>query len=257
MSDTTRWDDRLDTHARAALQSAYDESARAGLGYVGTEQLLLGLIAQPRGAVRRTLRAFGLELDSARSAFERVRPLSAEHVAAVPGSELTLTPEAKRAIEHALRTANQNAVRTEHLLVGVLELGSGSALDLLHLRGVNIAALVARVRTPTRTGVPPSRQPRLGSFDPVEHGYLPTVAPGAARNNVVMCRLDDTTLEAIDALIEAGVRPSRSDAAAWLISAGLTSKAAVLDAVRDKVTEIRNLRDAARALAEDADTPAP
>ena len=60
-------------------------------------------------------------------------------------------------------------------------------------------------------------------------------------------------MEAIDILIEAGVRANRSDAAGWLIKVGLESKRAILDAVRDKVFEIRRIREDARALAENAD----
>ena len=54
-------------------------------------------------------------------------------------------------------------------------------------------------------------------------------------------------------LIEAGVRANRSDAAAWLIQIGLESKSAVLEAVKDKVAEIRRIREDARVLAEDAE----
>ena len=67
-----------------------------------------------------------------------------------------------------------------------------------------------------------------------------------------MCRLEDRALEAIDTLIEAGVRANRSEAAAWLINVGLESKAAVLESVKDKVAEIRRLRQSSRGEAENA-----
>ncbi len=68
-----------------------------------------------------------------------------------------------------------------------------------------------------------------------------------------MCRVDDADLNAIEILIEAGVRANRSDAVNWLIKAGLESKRAVLESVTDKVSQIRALREAARALAEDVE----
>jgi hypothetical protein len=68
---------------------------------------------------------------------------------------------------------------------------------------------------------------------------------GGGRDNVVACRLDDDDLAALDALVEAGVRGTRSDAAAWLIKAGLVVNKPLLDEVSDTVTEIRRLRDEA------------
>jgi hypothetical protein len=67
-----------------------------------------------------------------------------------------------------------------------------------------------------------------------------------------MCRLDDAQVDAIDILIEAGVRPNWSDVAAWLIRLGVESKATVVDAVRERVAEIRRIREDVRILAENA-----
>src|SRR4029077_6863644 len=74
-------------------------------------------------------------------------------------------------------------------------------------------------------------------------GPEPQLVAEVTKNNVVMCRVDDLDMDAIDTLIEAGVRANRSDAAGWLIKAGLESKRAVLDSVRDKVLEIRRIRE--------------
>lgn len=67
----------------------------------------------------------------------------------------------------------------------------------------------------------------------------------SGRDNVVACRLDDQALQALDALVEAGVRSTRSDAAGWLIQVGLQVHSELLDEVADTVTEIRRLRDEA------------
>lgn len=68
---------------------------------------------------------------------------------------------------------------------------------------------------------------------------------GGGRDNVVASRLDDADLAALDALVEAGVRSTRSDAAAWLIKAGLEVNKPLLDDVSGTVTEIRRLREEA------------
>jgi ATP-dependent Clp protease ATP-binding subunit ClpA len=258
-ASTPGWYDKLDPSARGALQRAREESDRARLPYIGTEQLLLGLLAQPRGVTRRALRSFDLELDAIRPLLEQLRPVSSEHATSETQrstSDLALTPNAKRAIELGIdyaRTGGQASISTEHLLLGLLGLDDGTAVEFLRQRGIDFNALRARTRQLASRGArAPSRKLQIGvDLDPLP---TPSVSNAVAtvRSNVVMCRLDDRALEAIDVLIEAGVRANRSEAAAWLITVGLESKASVLDAVRDQVAEIRRLRESARALAEDA-----
>ena len=266
MPDPGSWLSSLDAPARGALKRARDESDRAGLRYIGTEHLLLGLLGQPRGIGGRVLRSFGLELDSVRAAFEQWRGASQEHSVATVEPEssdgVRLSAEAKAAIGHAVARARKTtgaAIATEHLLEGILDLDSGVAIELLRGRGVDLAALRARTVQLVSLG---GRMSRRGGRDPSSTTPVNLVGrpdweipPGTAvRNNVVMCRLDDAQIEAIDILIEAGVRANRGDAAAWLIRAGLESKGSVVDAVRDKVAEIRRLREDARTLAEGAES---
>jgi hypothetical protein len=68
--------------------------------------------------------------------------------------------------------------------------------------------------------------------------------------NVVTCRLDDDALSALDALVEAGVRSTRSEAAAWLIKAGLEANQDLLREVSGTVAEIRRLRGVAMEKAQ-------
>src|ERR1700686_3041607 len=100
--------DAFGARARHALQRARDESERDGLDYIGTEQLLLGLLSKPGGVASRVLRNFGIELEAARIALRRLRPISTEHGPA-PGEssagEVGLTPTAKRMLELAVEEA--------------------------------------------------------------------------------------------------------------------------------------------------------
>lgn len=66
-----------------------------------------------------------------------------------------------------------------------------------------------------------------------------------SKDNVVACRLDNDTLAAVDTLVEAGVRTTRADAAAWLISVGLEANRELLAELTDTVAEIRRLRETA------------
>jgi hypothetical protein len=59
--------------------------------------------------------------------------------------------------------------------------------------------------------------------------------------------VDTSDLEAIDMLVEAGLRFNRSEAAAWLIHQGVATQKALLDEVRATVAQIRKLREDARA----------
>ena len=187
-----------------------------------------------------------------------MRAISAEHSASAGqplSKDLKLTADAKRAIELGVeqaRAAGQSAIGVEHLLLGLLGLERGTAIDVLHQRGLNLEVLRARTRQLATRGTRlPSRRLEALQVDLIERVPFSTAAAGA-RNNVVMCRLEDRALEAIDTLIEAGVRANRSEAAAWLINVGLESKAAVLESVKDKVAEIRRLRQSARGEAENA-----
>jgi ATP-dependent Clp protease ATP-binding subunit ClpC len=263
---SSNWLNSLDASARGVLNRARDESDRTGLHYIGTEHLLLGLLTQSRGIGGRVLRSFGLDLDSTRAAFGQWRAASHEHAVASAEPQnsegIRLSAEAKSAIGHAVdraRRGGTRAVSTEHLLAGLLDLEDGTAVDVLRGRGVDLVAMRGRTSQLLSEGGQTLR--RGGRISPDFVGLHAVELPdwqapassSAVRNNVVMCRLDDSQIEAIDILIEAGVRANRSDAAAWLIRVGLESKASVVDAVREKVAEIRSLREDARTLAEGAD----
>jgi hypothetical protein len=77
------------------------------------------------------------------------------------------------------------------------------------------------------------------------------------RDTVVGCRVDATDLEAIDLLVEAGIRPTRSDAAAWFIHQGIRANTALVEEVRGTVDEIRRLRERAQARARERDRVPP
>jgi hypothetical protein len=67
----------------------------------------------------------------------------------------------------------------------------------------------------------------------------------------VTCRIDGRDLDAVDTLIEAGMRSTRSDVAAWLIHAGIEANRALFEKVYGTVAEIRRLRVVAQSLAQE------
>ncbi len=137
-----------------------------------------------------------------------------------------LTPRARRVLDLAREEADRLSHRyvgTEHLLLALLREGEGIAAQILRQVGVErqqAENLILRLLRP----------------------LTPGSGPTAPRDNVVTCRVDDCDLEAIDVLIEAGLRTTRSDAASWLIRAGIEANAELFEKVYATVGEIRRLR---------------
>lgn len=231
--------DRFTERARAVLSRAQEEAQRLNHSYIGTEHLLLGLLGDGETPAARTLRQLGIELDQARKTVESIIGRGDREVF----GEVGLTPRAKKVIELATdeaRRLRHHYVGTEHLLLGLVREGDGIGARVLTDLGATLDHVRAQVIQVLSSG------PQAA-----EAGQAATTRePGGVKSNVVTCRLDDASLSALDALVEAGVRSTRSDAAAWLIAAGIESHRALFERVNATVGEIRRLRTEARSLAE-------
>jgi len=64
----------------------------------------------------------------------------------------------------------------------------------------------------------------------------------AARDHVVMVRVNDDSLKKIEALAQSGIFKSRSEAAAFLISEGVKSQSDLFDRIEQKIAEIERLK---------------
>lgn len=120
---------RLTNDAKAVLQYAQEVAQKFHHDYVGTEHILLGLVLNTDGIAGLLLNQLGLTSENVTRAIE-------QHVGWGQDSptKLRLTPRTKRTMELAVREANrleQNYVGTEHMLAGILEEGSGMAVQIL------------------------------------------------------------------------------------------------------------------------------
>jgi hypothetical protein len=219
--------DKFTERAKKVLTLAQEEAQRFNHNYIGTEHLLLGLVREGAGIGAKSLTGLGVELDQVRAAVEYVIGRGDKTVT----GPISLTPRAKKVIELAIeeaRSLNHSYVGTEHLLLGMIREGEGIAAGVLESLGVTLADVPARVLQVLATHTPSSPPP------------MPT------KDNVLTCRVDDADLAAIDILVEAGIRSTRSDAAQWLIHTGIAANKALFEKVEGTVGEIRRLRDEAR-----------
>lgn len=63
------------------------------------------------------------------------------------------------------------------------------------------------------------------------------------RENTVMTRLSNETLEKLDALVEIELFKSRSEAAAYFITQGIESKSELFDRIMPTMAKIQQLKD--------------
>jgi ATP-dependent Clp protease ATP-binding subunit ClpC len=116
---------------------AQEEARRLGHNFVGTEQILLGLIGEGTGVAAKTLKSMGVNLKDARVEVEKIIGRGSGFVAV----EIPFTPRAKRVLELSWDEARQlghNYIGTEHLLLGLIREGEGVAARVLENLGVDL-----------------------------------------------------------------------------------------------------------------------
>jgi ATP-dependent Clp protease ATP-binding subunit ClpA len=238
--------DKFTERAKKVLTLAQSEAKRFNHNYIGTEHLLLGLVAEGEGIAAKVLTNLNVGLNQVRGAVEYVIGRGDRMVI----GDISLTPRAKKVIELAVEEArqlNHNYIGTEHLLLGLIREGEGIAAGVLISLGVDMER--AREQIIQVISQAPPGGDRGGAADPG------TLAPFAgSKDSVITCRIASDDLEAIDALIEAGIRSTRSDAAAWLIHAGIQANLDLFDKVYSTVAEIKRLREQAQSAAKDLDS---
>jgi len=123
--------------AQQALKLSREEASRFNHNFVGTEHVLLGLIALGQGTAVAVLRKMGLDLESVRLEVEKQVGTGPDQK--VLGS-IPYTPRVKRVLALAAKEAkalNHTHVGTEHILLGLLCEGDGVAARILRQLGVN------------------------------------------------------------------------------------------------------------------------
>jgi hypothetical protein len=194
--------ERFTPRAHQALSEAKHAAEALQHNFMGTEHLLLGVLAVEEGVGAQVLRDFGVAADDVK---RRVEALVGPGPKAVV-NQFPFTPRSKKALELALRHAlnlGQSYIGTEHILLGILEVREGIAARVLEGMGVTraraedqtISILVSQGWTP------PSKKARRRARHMALTGFaLDPMSPAATVRNQRLVNEMTTVIAENDAL---------------------------------------------------------
>jgi len=160
---TAAWPGRWTPGAYEALVRAGEEARDLGHDYIGTEHVLLGLLATEGGLAFRALRDLGVDRDAvlATDCMSHRPPRRPEPAC------LGVMPRLKQALEQASRLAERlgaGSADTEHLLAGIVAVPGAMAVEILRRLGVRaddvLEALAAELGIEADRLAPPHRRRR-------------------------------------------------------------------------------------------------
>ncbi|MFH7241595.1 MAG: ATP-dependent Clp protease ATP-binding subunit [Spirulina sp.] len=130
--------------AIAVIMKAQEEARRLRHNFVGTEQLLLGLIKEDNTVSARVLNDFGVTLEDART---EVEAIIGRGSGSVP-PEIPFTPKVKQVFEQAFQEARKldaAYIEPEHLLLSLTQNTESVAYRVMSNLGVDPAKVRTRV----------------------------------------------------------------------------------------------------------------
>ena len=139
--------------ARHTVVLAQEEARGLQHNYIGTEHILLGLLAEPHGLAFRVLQGFGMSLEGTREEVEAIIGIGKGRQT----GHIPFTPRAKKTLEYALREALQlhhNYIGTEHILLGVIREGDGVGAKILKQHSADLAPIRTAILDLLLPGVP-------------------------------------------------------------------------------------------------------
>jgi ATP-dependent Clp protease ATP-binding subunit ClpA len=174
--------ERFTSEARQTVVDAQAEARRLHAARIGTEHLLLALLAQEGSAsaaalarhglvhdsVAETIRGYGtadldaealttlgIDLDAVRDRVEATfGPGALERVPGRAADHIPFSPRAKKVLELSLREAiamKSKSIADGHIALGLLREGEGLAMKVLHDRGIDALELRRDLTTALRS----------------------------------------------------------------------------------------------------------
>jgi ATP-dependent Clp protease ATP-binding subunit ClpC len=159
--------ERYTEKARRVIFFARYEASQFGAPAIEPEHLLLGLMREDKTLTARFLARAQASLEAIRKEIEGRAPLREKISTSV---ELPLAPETKRVLAYAHEESDRlqhRHIGTEHLLLGLLREERSMASEILHERGLRLAAVREEVARATGSDPRASQKkdtPHLAEF---------------------------------------------------------------------------------------------
>jgi ATP-dependent Clp protease ATP-binding subunit ClpA len=153
--------ERFTDRSRRVIVLAQEEARLLKHNYIGTEHLLLGLLADEDGDAARTLESLDITLEAAR---HEVREIVGEGRDPAKG-HIPFTPRAKRVLELALRealTLRSQTIGSVHLLLGLVSEAQGVGAQVIERLGAPLSTV--RERAAEFAGHEPDPAPEAEAF---------------------------------------------------------------------------------------------
>ena len=122
--------ERFTGRARRVVVLSQEEARLLNHNYIGTEHILLGLLAESESIAGQVLASFGFTLEGVRAEVESKIGRGKSQ----PTGHIPFTPRAKKTLELSLREAlaiRHNYIGTEHILLGLIREGEGVAVQIM------------------------------------------------------------------------------------------------------------------------------
>jgi ATP-dependent Clp protease ATP-binding subunit ClpA len=155
----------IDKYTKGAIKVVMLATAEArllGYGFIGGEQLLLGILAEDKSVASKSLKDAGVFLTDARKVVEEILGHGRGNGF---GDAIPLSPRAEKVLEDALEEAHKggvNHVSTEHILLGLLSQEREATARILERFAVDLDRLEQKIRaavSQTASEQAQSRQP--------------------------------------------------------------------------------------------------
>jgi ATP-dependent Clp protease ATP-binding subunit ClpC len=134
--------------AITVIVCAQEESRRMGHNYLGTEQMLLGLISEGSGVAAKALKSMGVNLKDARIEVKKIIGRGSGFVCV----EIPFTPEMADLLELSAQEAHQSQcnVDTEHILLNLFNESNSDnvAVKILKNFGLDLPKIQSHIENP-------------------------------------------------------------------------------------------------------------
>ena len=136
--------EKFDDKSIKTIMLAQEEARRLSHNFVGTEQILLGIIAEGTNLASKALRDLGISLKNARLEVHKIIGSGSDNV----GKEVPFTPRAKKLLDNSVKVGlilKHKEVRPEHLLLGLIIQDEGVGIKVLENLGVGRSVVVKQI----------------------------------------------------------------------------------------------------------------